>query len=621
MSSQLAKLYTAAHSVMRNIDGLQPQEAFDELLKYLFFKEKSEAAEDLFSSSHLAPEDIRRELSAFVHSSETQATKPWNGQMFRLSDNALQRVHQLFQSTDLSRLSLDTRSAALREFLSPELRRGLGIYLTPDPVVEMMVEFVSPSPWETVFDPACGSGTFLMATLARWKEAPRKLKKARVYGADKSPRMLQIAELNLGGSSKIAFCGRLQDSLVPQTDKSAIPEREVDVIFTNPPFGVYVDNTDTTLTRYLTAASLRPGTLSSIPSEILFIEQCLRYLKPGGRLAIVLPRSVFTNARLAAARTVLGTMGYVYAAVSLPSETFASTGTQTTTWVLFVRKYLEDEAGSDEVSIAFAEVQNIGYDATGRHRDGDQLRELGDQLRTAVMLAEDSGIVHRLKAVKKEQTFQLLAELTISKHRQQQRHCLGDITELISTGRTPARSAYLDSGMFILKVGNLTGHGIDWQPRERNFISIDQGKRRTDAGLNLGLGDIVLTSSAHMPKYIAKKVDIVASIPEYVGSAAVFVGEVMRIRCKLGVDPYRLLAFLRSNSTMQQIQRMVRGQTAHLMSADLADLPIPPELLEGAPFLEELVTILRRETELMTEWNQLVHAARETSERHRWTSL
>ena len=58
-------------------------------------------------------------------------------------------------------------NAAIRELISPELRRGLGIFLTPDDVAKMMVEFVDPKEEDHVLDPACGSGTFLKEVITR----------------------------------------------------------------------------------------------------------------------------------------------------------------------------------------------------------------------------------------------------------------------------------------------------------------------------------------------------------------------------------------------------------------------------------------------------------------------
>jgi type I restriction enzyme M protein len=174
---------------------------------------------------------------------------------------------------------------------------------------------------------------------------------------------------------------------------------------------------------------------------------------------------------------------------------------------------------------------------------------------------------------------------------------LGDVVELASTGRTPARSAYVDAGLFVLKVGNLTGQGIDWCPRDRNFVMPSASYEN----LLVASGDIVLTSSAHHPKYIAQKVDIIQTIPDFVGGRAAFVGELLRLRVRsTEADPFELLGFLRSPSARAAIQEMISGQTAHLRARDLVELRIPNKLTS-----DEIVTLLRREAELSRELNLL----------------
>src|SRR5690606_31382906 len=101
--------------------------------------------------------------------------------------------------------------------LTPEMRKGLGIYLTPDDVVKMMVEFVRPKADEAVYDPACGSGTFLIEMLKfREKNAGQKnASPAEVWGTDKNPRMLLLAELNMGHYAGVTFHRRVTDALFP----------------------------------------------------------------------------------------------------------------------------------------------------------------------------------------------------------------------------------------------------------------------------------------------------------------------------------------------------------------------------------------------------------------------
>lgn len=141
----LSGLYRRAHDMMRNIDGLQPQEAFDELLKFLFFKQTNEDISPKLpfpvevislSKEDILAKEVRELFAGYVETSNSWFRELWKDQKFHLSDTALVTLYELFRDIEFSKVPFDIRSSALKEFLSSEMRRGLGIYLTPDDVVK-----------------------------------------------------------------------------------------------------------------------------------------------------------------------------------------------------------------------------------------------------------------------------------------------------------------------------------------------------------------------------------------------------------------------------------------------------------------------------------------------------
>jgi type I restriction enzyme M protein len=82
---------------------------------------------------------------------------------------------------------------------------------------------------------------------------------------------------------------------------------------------------------------------SQIKTEILFIERCLSLLKPGGRLGIVLPEGIFNNPSLAYVREFCENRAFIRAVVSLPQETFFSSGASVKASLLFLQKFTEKE--------------------------------------------------------------------------------------------------------------------------------------------------------------------------------------------------------------------------------------------------------------------------------------
>jgi len=415
--------------------------------------------------------------------------------------------------------------------------------------------------------------------------------------------MLLLADLNIGHYSKVKFEKKLVDSL-----KKNPFGKYFDFIFTNPPFQVSIDERDYDFGKLSTCKDANGYSLKKQSSEIVFIEKCFQNLKPGGTLAIVIPKSIATNGSLANARYSLGKYGYIYGIMNLPPETFASTGTQTTTIVLFAKKFKNEKEKNENGSIALANIKNVGFDSTGRFREGSQLADFPDYMRKSISTGRDIEFVSLIELSKKSDSFELLENIFISKNPQKGRK-LFDLCEFIGTGKTPARRDYAEEGNFLIKVGNLSGAGINWEARDRNYINdIEINKRlKSKKPLVLKEGDILLTSSAHSPVYIAKKSDIYTGVPEFVGAKNIsFVGEIMLVRAnqKL-ISPFLLLSFLRSNETVTQIQNMVRGQTAHLHASDLGQLIVPDDVFVKNSKYKKVEKLLEKQAELSREMNLL----------------
>jgi type I restriction enzyme M protein len=601
---QLTQLYSKAHDLMRNIDGLQPQESFDELLKYMFFRQMDEDG-FLFTGGSYTSDQIQKRFSSHLKGRNSWTTEIWKDRKFHLSEGALSHLHQIFADVRFSDVAYDVRASAMRQFLTPDIRKGLGIYLTPDEVVREVILFLDPVKGSRMLDPACGSGTFLSEAARHWRSQGTGA--VELWASDKNPRMLLLAELNLEHHTDIVLHKKLMDSLanLEQAGWERTGLGSFDYVVTNPPFGVNLDSRSVDLSQYVTGTDENGYTLKKQQSEIVFLERCLQLLKPGGKLAIVLPKSAMTNTRLDIHRQRLGKIGYVYAAISLPPETFAAYGTQTNTFVLFVEKFPTSKPTQTSASIPVAHLSNVGYDLTGRPRAGNQLTGVHKAL-SGALHGEKDELIKVYSGIPINDTFSIFSASGSSKEIKPSGRQLSELAEVIKTGKTPARSAYVDNGLFIIKVGNLTGAGIDWIARERNFVDAGEARKRTTARKPLIVQehDIVLTSSAHSPVYIAKKVDIVTKIPTWVNGRATFVGEVMLIRVKAkAIDPFSLLAFLRHPKTVAQIQQMVRGQTAHLHPEDIGNLHVPDEVIQRAD--DEVTALVREEAQLSERLNEV----------------
>lgn len=220
--------------------------------------------------------------------------------------------------------------------------------------------------------------TAIQATLDQSREGSRmwQLSNRSIYGTDANDRMARTSKMNMimhgdGHGGVHHHNGFL--------NVNGIFEGRFDIILTNPPFGANVEPTDIVqeaevalapeierlyLERYgnqyreasarLQAAAkaqqaiaalfkLPRSAAAKIKTEILFIERCLDLLKPGGRLGIVLPEGVFNNPSLAYVRQFVEDRAFVRAVVSLPQETFFSSGASVKASLLFLQKFSEAE--------------------------------------------------------------------------------------------------------------------------------------------------------------------------------------------------------------------------------------------------------------------------------------
>lgn len=145
------------------------------------------------------------------------------------------------------------------------------------------------------------------------------------------------------------------------------------------------------------------GKLGKIKTELLFIERCLDLLKPGGRLGIVLPEGIFNNPSLSFVRGFTEDRAFVRAVVSLPQDTFMSSGASVKASLLFLQKFTaEEQANYDEIKAAAntevrdryapeiaAETARLEAEITNARSTLKQARESGSQAN--IKAAQEAG--------------------------------------------------------------------------------------------------------------------------------------------------------------------------------------------------------------------------------------
>ena len=169
-------------------------------------------------------------------------------------------------------------------------KSGAGQYFTPRALISAIVDVIDPKPTETIADPCCGTGGFLLAAQAHMKAkaktvAEKKfIKSSALFGADNTALVVTLASMNLYlhdigvDRSPIVY----RDSLTDTSDEL------FDVVMTNPPFG----------TRPQGSVGINfdeRGFIETSDNQVNFLQHIMSVIKTGGRVGVVLPDSVLTD--------------------------------------------------------------------------------------------------------------------------------------------------------------------------------------------------------------------------------------------------------------------------------------------------------------------------------------
>jgi len=382
LSSRLESLFYDVHSHMRDIDGLHADEALDELTKLLHIKILDEkqcqpgARYRLQSALYSCSEEFA--VTARTMYDRLQAERQSSvADTIRLSTSALVKSLGCLEQYDISGSPADVKGRAFQRVLGPAARSGMGQYFTPSEVVRFMVAVIAPSKGEIVIDPFCGSAHFLEQSVAHWtaKLAERKAssKKARsvniptAIGIEKSERMARIASMDAALRDDGNISITCADSLLDFRNYKDLRPGIADAVITNPPFGSLL-GPETIKT--LGAFDLAAGG-GSVALEVLGLERSVQFLRPGGRLGIVLPEGLLSNTRASGVRQWLETKMKVRAIVALPAETFAPFGANVRTCIVFARRWHPGESTVADYNVALVRSDGVGYDASGRPANSD----------------------------------------------------------------------------------------------------------------------------------------------------------------------------------------------------------------------------------------------------------
>lgn len=379
------------HNTIRNNDGYDPTEAFDEMSKILFckmYEEKNNPQHNRFISNifektmnGLGVNIIQKIYEETIKHPKYSELFPENDKI-KLKDRTIRKIVELFENYDLSLTAFDVKGEAFEYFLSTTFTGGLGEYFTPRNVVELMIDIINPKIGEKIVDPFCGTGGFLIYAFdvinekirlqdfsdeekEKWQE---ELSNRSLFGTDWKERTIQACKMNMivhgDGHTGIHLGHGLID--IPEI----IDDNMFNICLTNPPFGS-TENDKKILEKF----DLGKGREAQ-EREVLAIERTIRLVKPSnGRVGIVIVEGIFNTKKYDYVRDYIKQHTWINAIISLNYETFSGYGAKATTSLLFFTKKKKPDEGKQK-DIFMAVCENTGYSSSGLEIPGNELPEI-----------------------------------------------------------------------------------------------------------------------------------------------------------------------------------------------------------------------------------------------------
>lgn len=428
---EFTKMLRTCHNIIRNNDKLSPEAAFDEISKILFMKiryERDKSGSEVFTlkkykqlendyEKYTRP-TLKKQgidlpyMQILFNDTKDQFREDHlfdENETIKIRQNSFEQILEKLQVYNLSDTQDDVKGIAFEQFLGTTFRGELGQFFTPRTIVDFMTHILDPKEGETICDPTCGSGGFLIKafeyvreqieedikqekanlraqiegscydTLSEKeqlnincqienmqaklnKELDTQVEGSRmyalsrncIYGTDANPRMARTSKMNMIMHGDGHGGVHHHDGLL---NVNGIFEERFDVILTNPPFGARIDKSqkiteadrftdqkmiDNYTKKYGTAYAnalkqvndhigksilslYDTGSMSGL-TEVLFMERCLRLLKKGGRMGMVLPEGVLNTSNLQKVREYFEGRAKIILICSIPQDVFIAAG-------------------------------------------------------------------------------------------------------------------------------------------------------------------------------------------------------------------------------------------------------------------------------------------------------
>ena len=362
-------------------DGLSYGDYVEQLTFLLFLKMADEQSKPPFNKTSAVPagydwpsllaKDGDDLDTHYRHTLEELGKKPGMlGLIFRKAQNKIQDpaklrrlIVDLIDKEQWSSLSSDVKGDAYEGLLqknAEDVKGGAGQYFTPRALIAAMVEAVAPQPGQTICDPACGTGGFLLAahdylvkhhTLDRAQK--KKLKNGTFFGIELVDSVTRLCAMNM----LLHGIGGESDTDLPVITKDALSGKhgEYEIVLANPPFGkkssVTIINEEGESSKESLVINRDDFWASTSNKQLNFLQHIFTILKQHGCAAVVLPDNVlFEGGAGETIRRELLKQADVHTLLRLPTGIFYAQGVKANV-LFFDRKPAQEKPWTQKLWI------------------------------------------------------------------------------------------------------------------------------------------------------------------------------------------------------------------------------------------------------------------------------
>lgn len=641
-AANLSAIFDECHNYIYANEGLLKDKIFHEMVKLLIMKlydEQRPTRNDLHfgvtSSEYKSvrinkPNDFEPRIAKLFDTVRSEYPSLFSDEALKLKPLTLAFIVGRLQYISLTQTPGDIKGEAFQSFVYRHQRGDRGEFFTPHPIVRLAVEMIAPKPNEIVIDPACGSGGFLIQTISYVCRNNSSIEKSayvreHIRGIEFNPDVALSAMIRLafeGDAGKEIICA---NALIENEQLN----NTIDIVLTNPPFGSKGKIEDQRILKsYLLARRWNKtsneewkatrNVLAGQSPEILFIEKCLKLLRPGGRMAIVLPDGLLQNISNSHIRYWIRSQAKVLGVVSIPQEAFVPYGTGIKTSLLLLQTL---PATADRVFMA--RIQKIGYDVKGqpiykRDNNGKFVKtssymhivddDIAD-IACAYTKFREGHLEPGYESIYSVSEKRLNERLDVEHYRPEDRNLIEHLQA--SAAKSLGEIADFLNGADDFRIssnGDIRYIAIsDVDARTMQVVSqqvIKPHEAPSRATYRVRKGDIVTAisgASTGTPRHAT------ALITEDEDGAICSNGFAV-LRNIHGIEPLFLLAYMRTEHYLRQVRRLMTGHAIPAISTeDLAKVLVPiPNIEMQKKISDEIATILAMRKEALKNGEKVV---------------